>query len=38
MILGKSLGMVQGFRNVLSDLQIVKYMPKTQENQAYDII
>jgi hypothetical protein len=32
--LGKSLGKVQGFPNELSDLQIVKYLPETQEKPS----
>jgi hypothetical protein len=36
--IGKGIWKVQRFPNVLSDLQIVKYLPETQENQAYDAI
>jgi hypothetical protein len=37
-VLGKNLGKVQGLPNMLSDLSIAKYLPETQERQAYDAI
>jgi hypothetical protein len=31
----EGLGKVQGLPNMLSNLQMVKYLPETQEKQAY---